>query len=109
VRNAASICHNLPSEDFADSTDYCFDTSGKLSSLEHEFRTVWDWGFTEHRKFDSGGMETTKSHFFSMKNRKEIPRPQGADDVSEAMNLKIYRRLPDVPFFQLLTRGTKAK
>jgi hypothetical protein len=96
-------------EDFADSAYYCFDTSGRLSSIEHEFRTAWDWGFTEQRQFDSAGKETTKSHFFSTKDRKEIPRPQGANDVREAMTVKVYKRLSDVPFFSLLTGSTPSK
>ena len=96
-------------EDFGDSTYYCFNASGKLSSLEHDFRTAWGWGFTERRELDNDGRETAKSHFFSMKDRKEIPRPQAADDVREAMTVKIYKRLSDVPFFLLLTHGTKAK
>lgn len=94
-------------EDFGDSTYYCFDTSGKLSSLEHEFRTAWGWGFTEQREFDRDGKESAKSHFFSMKDRKEVPRPEGANDVREAMTLKLYKRLSEVPFLPLLTRTTK--
>lgn len=96
-------------EDFGDSTYYCFNASGKLSSLEHEFRTAWGWGFAERREVDSGGRETTKSHFFSMKDRKEIHRPLATDDVREAMTVRMYKRLSDMPFFLLLTRGTKAK
>jgi len=96
-------------EDFGDSAYYCFDTSGRLSSIEHEFRTAWDWGFTEQRPFDRAGKETTKSHFFSTKDRKEIPHPQGANDVREAMTVKVYKRLSDVPFFSLLTGSTPSK
>jgi hypothetical protein len=96
-------------EDFDESTYYCFDASGRLSIVEYEFRTAWEWGFAEHRQFDCVGTETVKSHFFSTKDRKEIPRPQGANDVHEAMTVKTYKRLSDVPFFSLLTRRTKAK
>ncbi|MGA8151574.1 MAG: hypothetical protein WB952_11535 [Terriglobales bacterium] len=94
-------------QDFSDSTYYCFDSSRKLSSLEHEFRTAWGWGFTERRQLDRDGKETTKSQFFNMKDRSEIPRPQGADDVGEAMVVKVYNRLSDVPFFPLLGHGEK--
>jgi hypothetical protein len=96
-------------EDFGDSTYYCFDKSGRLSAMEYEFRTAWEWGFTEQRQFDSEGKESSKSHFFNMKDRKEISRPQGADDVREAMTVKIYKRLPDLPFFSVLTHETSAK
>ncbi len=96
-------------QDFGDSTYYCFNASGKLSALEHEFRTAWGWGFAERREFDSDGRETTKSHLFSTKDRKEIPRPQAADDVSEAMTVKVYKNLSDVPFSRLWTHETKAK
>jgi hypothetical protein len=96
-------------EDFGDSTYYCFNASGKLSALEHEFRTAWGWGFAERREFDSDGRETSKSHFFSMKDRKEIPRPQAAGEVSEAMTVKVYKNLSDVPFSRLWIHGTNAK
>jgi hypothetical protein len=94
-------------QDFSDSAYYCFDASGKLSRLEHEFRTAWDWGFTEEKQFDSNGRETAKSNFFSMKDRKEIPRPQSANDVREAMAVKVYKRLSDVPLFSALTNAAK--
>jgi hypothetical protein len=96
-------------EDFGDSAYYCFNAPGKLSSIEYEFRTAWGWGFTERREIDSGGRETVRSHFFGMQDRKEIPRPETADDVREAMTVKIYRRLSDVPFSNLFMRGTKSK
>jgi hypothetical protein len=96
-------------EDFADSTYYCFDNSGRLSAMEYEFRTAWEWGFTEQRQFDSEGKESSRSHFFNMKDRKEISRPQGANDVQEAMTVKVYKRLPNLPFFSVLTHDTSGK
>ena len=96
-------------EDFADSSYYCFDASGKLSSLEHEFRTAWGWGYAERRDYDKGGKETSKSHFFDIKSRNQIPRPDGADDVKEAMTTRAYLRLPELPFFSLFAPGSKPK
>lgn len=96
-------------EDFGDSTYYCFEASGRLSSLEHEFRTAWDWGFAEHKQFGKDGKETASSNFFSTKDRKEIPRPQAANDVRDAMKVKVYRALSEVPFFPLLTLGIKTE
>ena len=96
-------------EDFTDSSYYCFDSAGNLSSLDHEFRTAWGWGFAESSKVDSDGRETTKSHFFSMKDHKENPRPQGANDVREAMTAKVYRRFPDVAFFFVVGNRHKSQ
>jgi hypothetical protein len=42
-----------------------------------------------------------------MKDRKEIPRPQSANDVREAMAVKVYKRLSDVPLFSALTNAAK--
>ena len=95
-------------EGFGDSAYYCFNARGNLSSLEYEFRTTWGWGYAEHRELDNDGRETATSHFFRMKDRKEIPRPQAADDVHQAMTVKIYKRLSGVPFFLLLTQRIKA-
>src|SRR5262249_36734702 len=89
-------------EDFADSTYYCFNASGDLTSSSHEFRTAWDWGLAEDMSFDRAEKKTAKSHFFSTKDHKEIARPDGADDVAEAMKVKMYQRLSVVPFFTLL-------
>jgi hypothetical protein len=44
-----------------------------------------------------------------MKDRKEIPRPQAAGEVSEAMTVKVYKNLSDVPFSRLWIHGTNAK
>jgi len=33
-----------------------------------------------------------------MKDRKEIPLPEGANDVAEAITVKVYKRLSDRPF-----------
>ena len=96
-------------QDFSDSTYDCFDSSHKLSSLEHEFRTAWGWEFTEERQFDRDGKEITKSHFFSTKDRTEIPHPQDADTVAEAMTAKVYNRLSDAPFFPLLALSKKVE
>ena len=97
------------SEDFSDSAYYCFDYSGKLLSLNHEFRTAWGWGFAEKRQFDSVGKETVESHFFSTKDRTKIPRPQGANDVQDTMTVRVYKTLSDVPFFWVLPDGTRSK
>jgi hypothetical protein len=96
-------------EDFSDSAFYCFDNSGKLLSLEHEFRTAWGWGFTEKKQFDGAGKETAESHFFNTKDRTEIPRPQGANDVSDTMTVRVYKTLSDVPFFWVFPSGTRSK
>ena len=91
-------------QDFADYTSYCFDRSGNLIGLDREFRTAWGWGFAENRSDGRDGKEIINSHFFSTKTRQEIPRPDGADDVSEALQVKLYKKLSEIPFSKLATR-----
>lgn len=95
-------------EDFSDSAFYCFDNSGKLLSLEHEFLTAWGWGFTEKRQFDRAGKETAESHFFNTKDRTEISRPQGANGVWDTMTVRVYKTLSDVPFFWVFPGSTRS-
>ena len=96
-------------EDFTDSSYYCFDSAGNLSSLDHEFRTAWGWGFAESSKVDSDGRETTKSHFFSMKDRKEIPRPQGANDVQRGNDSKSIQKTARCAFFFVVGNRHKSQ
>jgi hypothetical protein len=88
-------------QDFSDYTLYCFDGGGVFGGLDHEFRTEWGWGFREIRSI-GGGDTKFESHFFETKTGRRIPRPVDADSVAEAMQLRIYRKLNDVPFFAML-------
>ena len=91
-------------QDFADCTSYCFDTSGNLIGLDREFRTAWGWGFAENRSYGKDGKEIINSHFFSTKTEQQIPRPEGADEVPEALQVKLYKKLTEIPFSKLATR-----
>jgi hypothetical protein len=91
-------------QDFADYTSYCFDRSGNLIGLDREFRTAWGWGFAEKRSYGKYGNEIIDSHFFSTKTKQQIPRPEGADDVPEALQVKLYKKLSEIPFSKLATR-----
>jgi hypothetical protein len=91
-------------QDFSDSTFYCFDPAGKLSALQHEFRTAWGWGFYESKEFDNVTNTSLKAYFFDTKNRQPIARPASSDDVKHAMTTKVYSAIKQVPFYNLLTQ-----
>ena len=94
-------------EDFSDSTYYCFETSGTLAALRHEFRTAWGWGYVETKLFGDGRRETSSSYFFNMDNGERIPAPEDAGDFHQALAVT---KLSEMPFFSLLSgEGHKKK
>jgi len=60
-------------EDFSDSAFYCFDNSGKLLSLEHEFRTAWSWGFTEKSNLTGQERKQPSRTFSTRKTGQRFP------------------------------------
>ena len=88
-------------QDFSDSSRYCFDEHGNLSRIEREFTTAWGWGYSEEDSFKNGVLASHQEHFFDTRTKATIPRPAGADDVREAMKLKIYKSVKELPFFKL--------
>jgi|SRR4051812_16673184 hypothetical protein len=89
-------------QDFSDSSLYCFDSRGKLTQIEREFRTAWGWGYSETDLFKSGLIASHREHYFDTKTHAVIPRPAGYDDVGDAMKLKVYKTVKDLPFFKLM-------
>ena len=88
-------------EDFNDSTYYCFDTSGTLVAVRHEFRTAWGWGHVETKSLGNGGKETSSSYFFKEDNGQRIPPPEDAGDFDFHKALAVTK-LSEMPFFSLL-------
>ena len=88
-------------EDFSDSTYYCFDTSGTLVAVRHEFRTAWGWGYVETKSLGNNGKETSSSYFFNEDNGQRIPPPEDAGDFDFHKALAVTK-LSEMPFFSLL-------
>jgi hypothetical protein len=89
-------------EDFSDSSFYCFDLHGKLTQIERDFTTAWGWGYSETDSFKDGAVSAHQEHFFDTKTRAQIYRPAGYDDVHDAMKLKVYKSIKELPFFKLM-------
>jgi len=89
-------------QDFSDSAYYCYSATGELQSVEHEFRTVWGWGYWESESLLKGLVQSRHDHFFETNRQSIIPRPSGADDVGDAMRLALYETSSKLPFFSLM-------
>ncbi|HXF14492.1 MAG TPA: hypothetical protein VN517_15155 [Terriglobales bacterium] len=90
------------SQDFSNSSLYCFDDHGKLAQIERDFATAWGWGYSETDLFKNGKVYSHQEHYFETKTRAVIPRPAGYDDVHDAMKLKVYKSIKELPFFKLM-------
>lgn len=90
------------SQDFSNSSLYCFDDHGKLAQIERDFATAWGWGYSETDLFKNGKVYSHQEHYFETKTRAVIPRPAGYDDVHDAMKLKVYNSIKELPFFKLM-------
>jgi hypothetical protein len=90
------------SQDFSDSSLYCFDDHGKLAKIERDFATAWGWGYSETDSFKNSKVYSHQEHYFDTKTHAVIPRPAGYDDVHDAMKLKIYKSIKELPFSKLM-------
>jgi hypothetical protein len=89
-------------QDFSDSSLYCFDSHGKLTGIEREFATAWGWGYAETDSFTDDTISSHKDRYCNTKTHSVIPQPAGYDDVHEAMQLKVYKSIEELPFFKLI-------
>lgn len=92
-----------PGEDFIAYTEYCFAPGGLLVHLAYELRTAWGWGFRTGGPVVGGAIHTDSKVFFSTDNEKPIPKPEGADDVRDALKPSVYLTLDHLPFSKLLS------
>jgi hypothetical protein len=113
VRSAQATAADVEGEgqDFSDSSVYCFDARGELTQVERTFTTVWGWGYSEEDSFKDGALASHQEHYFDTAKgdfdstkTPTIARPAGADDVREAMRLKLYKTVEELPFFKLMRR-----
>ena len=91
-----------PSEDFWIYTEYCFDRKGDLAKIRFEVRTGWDWGYKTESAVVNGVPVKAKQTFFNTKTQKPIPRPNGTNDIPDALHPTIARTTKDLPFASLL-------
>jgi len=93
-----------PGEDIYSYTAYCFERSGRLVYLGFELRTAWGWGFREEGPVRQGALVPEKSGFFDTQNDHAVPKPENAEDLSEALKPHLYLKTSDLPFFDLLRK-----
>lgn len=92
-----------PGEDFNAYTEYCFDQSGRLVQVAYELRTAWGWGLRTGGTVIGGAIHADSRVFFSTENERPIPKPEGADDVRDALKPSLYLTLDRLPFSKLLS------
>lgn len=92
-----------PGEDFNAYTEYCFDPRGQLVHLAYELRTAWGWGFRTGGPVIGGAIHADSRVFFNTENERPIPRPEGAEDVRDALKPSLYLTLDRLPFSKLLS------
>ena len=93
-----------PGEDFEGHTEYCFNKTGELIALGYELRTAWGWGFRMSGPVKDGAVYHKSMEFFNTTTDKPIPRPEGADDVPEALRPSLFGRADQLPFYSLLAK-----
>jgi len=89
-------------QDFSDYTRDCLDRGGVLSGLDEGFRAGWGWGFQRSDRSVAGILSPTASSSIPVRDDRQVARPGDADSVAEAMRLRRYRKLNEVPFFAML-------
>jgi hypothetical protein len=91
-------------EDFATYTNYCFTRSGSLRRIRFEVRTAWGWGYRLDSPFDHGSIHSGAGQFFDTKTEAEIPRPEQASDIRDALKPVNYPTVQSLPFSKLINR-----
>jgi hypothetical protein len=93
-----------PGQDFEAYTEYCFSKDGQLIHLAYELRTAWGWAFRMGGPIKDGAIHNDSSEFVNIETEKPIPKPQGADDVREALKPALFLQANRLPFYELLSR-----
>lgn len=91
-----------PGEDFWSYTEYCFNKDGQLTRLAYEVRTAWGWAFQMGGPILNGAVRADSRGFSSTETGKAVPKPDGADDVREALKPTLYTEERRLPFYSLL-------
>jgi hypothetical protein len=113
VKTSASGRHFVRFVEYGqDSAGYqadCYDPVGTLSVLRYQLRTAWGWGYEDVRTFDARGKVLNRStRFFNTRSNQEIARPPQADDVSDYLKPKIYKKFTAIPIAGVLKQQAHA-
>lgn len=93
-----------PGEDFDAYTEYCFGQDRRLLQVAYELRTAWGWGFRMNGTVLNGTLHTDSKVYFNTETGKQMPRPDGADDIREALRPSLFLTVKRLPFSQLLSK-----
>ena len=86
-------------DDMQKTSEYCYNSSGRLAEFRYEFWTAWGWGYNERRALNSAGQLTvTQSGFVKIPGGQRIHKPDQAADVEKSLRPEIYERLKEMPF-----------
>ena len=96
-----------PGEDFWTYTDYCFAKWGRLNRLGFELRTAWGRAYRIEAPVEGGAIRDASRQFFDIETQEAIPRPEQADDVSDALKPTLYLQTRRLPFSKLLATPPK--
>jgi len=98
------------SSGFSRYDEYCFGPDGKLTRLNYEVRSPYDWGFARTNEVDKKGeLKGITQRFFGLKSGRNMLPPDNARDFTWALVPKIYRKFDKLPFARLITTPVEAK
>lgn len=107
--NGASFAYFVePGEDFWRFTRYCFDSNGQLREVGFEIRTAWGWGYRLEGSVARTEVQVKSSQFFNTESGKAISKPDGANDIPDALKPLLYQSPSNFPFANLLKRSPPA-
>jgi len=108
-RRSASVYVVEPGEDFWIYTRYCFAGDGKLENVSFEIRTPLGWGHRSEGSVAGTAFKPGSSEFFSTRNGKAIPKPDGVSDIPRDVKPTLYLKVSELPFAGLLSGASKPK
>ena len=104
---ASSVYMVEPGDDFWTYTRYCFDKTGQLERVGFEVRTAWGWAYRLEGPVVKGALRADSAGFLNAANERPIPKPEDANDISEALKPALYLKTSKLPFAHLLAHPSK--
>ncbi len=90
--------------------EYCFGENGRLTRLNYEVRSPYDWGFARTNQVDdSGELVGITQRFFGLKTGRNMLPPENARDSQWALYPKVYKKFDKLPFAKLISTPVEAK
>ncbi len=81
--------------DISENSDFCFDSSGKLTRFEHEVWTVWGWSTSETGDYAGGNLIKRTVKYF--KNGKQVNHLPDANGFAQVEHPTIYLTTSQLP------------